>query len=42
MEDDDILYRVKQKGLEETFMNHESDVERNFYKIEWTNRLYQN
>ena len=34
MEDDDILYRVKQKGLaEETFMNHESDVERNFIRL---------
>ena len=34
MEDDDILYRVKQKGLaEETFMNHESDIERNFIRL---------
>ena len=34
MEDDDILHRVKQKGLaQETFMNHNSDKERNFIRL---------
>ncbi len=34
MEDDDILYRVKQKGLaQKTFMNHKSDDLRNFIRL---------
>ena len=34
MEDDDILYRVKQKGFaQETFMNHESDEDRSFIRL---------
>ena len=34
MEDDDILHRVKQKGLaQETFMTHNSDRERNFIRL---------
>ena len=35
MEDDDLLYRVKKKGLaKETFMNHESNDERNFLRLD--------
>ena len=35
MEDDDILYRVKQKGLaNSTFMNHSGDVDRNFIRLD--------
>ena len=38
MEDDDILYRVKQKGLaQETFMNHESNDERSFIRLNGLN-----
>ena len=38
MEDDDILYRVKQKGLaRETFMNHDSDNERQFIRLNGLN-----
>ena len=34
MEDDDLFYRTKKKGLaNETFMNHESDEERNFLRF---------
>ena len=35
MEDDDILYRVKQKGLaQETFMNHQNDNRINFCRLD--------
>ena len=35
MEDDDLLFRVKKKGLaKETFMNHTSDEERNFLRLD--------
>jgi len=35
MEDDDILYRVKKKGLaKETFMNHQLDGEENFLRLD--------
>ena len=35
MEDDDILYRVKQKGLaQETFMNHQNDNKINFCRLD--------
>jgi hypothetical protein len=38
MEDDDILYRVKQKSLaRETFMNHDSDEERQFIRLNGLN-----
>ena len=33
MEDDDILFRVKQKGLKETFMNHEDSKKINFVRF---------
>ena len=35
MEDDDLLFRVKKKGLaKETFMNHQSEEERNFLRLD--------
>ena len=35
MEDDDLLFRVKKKGLaKETFMNHESDEKRKFLRLD--------
>ena len=35
MEDDDLLFRVKKKGLaKETFMNSKSDEERNFLRLD--------
>ena len=38
MEDDDILYRVKQKGLaKETFMNHDESKEINFVRLNGLN-----
>lgn len=38
MEDDDLFYRVKKKGLaEKTFMNHKSDEPRNFLRFNGLN-----
>ena len=37
MEDDDILFRVKQKGLKETFMNHEDSKKINFVRFNGLN-----